>query len=199
MSSKRWSSYYLLAGLITTAIVLLSIFLVWKQRQEGRIMAEVSVTNTASVLASQVEYSFDQTNALLVDVGQRYADAKRRGTTEIGRVFDEVRREVQNYPLVSRVDIVDDHGTNFLTTGLYAQTDQHLDLSNRDYFKRAHAGVKGLIFSDPLLSSLTKEWSIILARRIETDNGEFIGVVLAVVPVQTIGKTFETSSWETRA
>ena len=65
MMPKRWVVYYVIAGLPTLAIVILSGLLAWNQRQEGYAMAEVSVANTAEVLAAQVENSLDQVNALL--------------------------------------------------------------------------------------------------------------------------------------
>ena len=190
MSSKRWSSSYLLAGMVASTLMVLSGFLVWKQRQEGYAMAEVSVANTAGVLAAQVENSLDQANALLLSVSQRYKDAGARGAAQVGALFDQVKREAPNYPLVSRVAITDDRGLSFFNTSFPTLSAQHLDLSDRDYFIRARAGEKGLIFSNPLQARLTGEWSLVMARRIESDRGEFMGVAFVVLPVQGIGRTF---------
>ena len=190
MIAKRLPSYYLLAGLAAATITVLSGFLVWKQRREGYAMAEVAVANTAGVLASQVENSLDQANSLLLSVCQRYVDAASRGPGEVGRLADQVKREVPNYPLVSRVGITDDRGEGFFNTNFPTLSAQHLDLSDRDYFQRARSGEKGLIFAGPLRTKLTNEWSQVLARRIESDRGAFLGVAFVVLPVQRIGKVF---------
>ena len=190
MLPQRWFPYYVLAALAAAAIMLLSGFLVWKQRSEGYAMAEVSVANTAGVLAAQVENSLDQANALLVSVGQRYAAAAHRGGPEVSRLAEQIHREVPNYPLVGRVGIVDARGANCFNTGLPVPSEQRLDLSDRDYFQRARAGEKSLIFAGPLQARLTGEWSLILAHRIESERGEFLGMAYAVVPVQSIGQAF---------
>ncbi|MDE2369061.1 MAG: response regulator [Burkholderiales bacterium] len=190
MPSKRWSTTYLVAGVASAAIAGLSGFLAWKQRQEGYALAEVSVASTASVLASQVEYSFDQAGALLISLGQRYADAVQRGPAEVDRLAEQLRRELPNYPLVNRVDIIDERGSHFLTTALPTPSTRNLNLADRDYFQRARAGAKGLIYAGPLRSKLTGEWTLVLARRVESARGEFIGVAFAVIPVEAIGSTF---------
>lgn len=190
MVIERRNMYYLAAGIAIAAIVFLSCFLVWKQRQEVYAMAEVSVVNEAAMLAVQVENSFDQANALLITVGNRYIEARRRNATEIRLLVEQVKKEVPAYPLVSRLGITDSRGVNLINTGFDEHSPRGQDLSNRNYFRRARDGDKGLLFEGPVQAKLTKEWALILARRIESERGEFIGVVFAVLPVKAIGKTF---------
>lgn len=65
-----------------------------------------------------------------------------------------------------------------------------LDASSRDYFRRAQSGERGLVFSGPLQSKLTGEWALTLSRRLEGLDGKFLGVVYAVLPAKTIGRSF---------
>ncbi|NVO04690.1 MAG: PAS domain S-box protein, partial [Rhodoferax sp.] len=190
LPQRRFHSYYVVVGLATAAIMALSGFLVWKQRAEGYAMAEVSVANTADVLAIQVDNSLDQANALLDSVGRRYLTAQQRGALEVEHLVQQVRSEVPNYPLISRVGITNELGISSINTGYGSAPVQYLNLSDRDYFQRARAGDKGLIYSGPLMARLTGEWSLVLARRIESPSGVFMGVVYATLPVQTIGKSF---------
>jgi len=72
---------------------------------------------------------------------------------------------VPNYPLVSSVGITDARGLGIFNTNFPKRSAQRLDLSDRDYFLRARAGERDLIFSKPLQGRLTGEWSLVLARR----------------------------------
>jgi PAS domain S-box-containing protein len=187
---QRWIFYYVGAGLAIAAIMGLSGFLVWKQWNEGFAIAKVSVANTAVVLAAQVEDSLDEANVLLVSVSQRYLDARPQGNGAVERLIEQIKHEVPNYRLLSRIGIVNERGMEFINTAFAKQLTPRLDLSDRDYFRRARAGDKGLIIFGPVQSRLTGEWALFLARRIETEQGQFVGVVIAVVPVRQIGLTF---------
>ena len=182
--------YYLAAWLAVSAIVVLSGFLTWKQRQEGYAMAENATLNTARVLSTQVESSFDQTDALLLSVGQRYADAWSNGDLALQRLITQVRREIPSHPMVSRVGIVDERGDTVFNSGLPAQNELPVSLSDRDYVQRALSGEKQLIFAGPLQGKRTREWSIILARRIDSDQGKLVCTVFAVLPVSAFLHTF---------
>ena len=194
MIIRRHNIYYIAAGVATAAVVFLSGFLVMKQRQEGAAMAELSVANHATLLAVQVEDSFDQANALLIAVGSRYLDAKRQTAKDIEYLMGQVKKEIPAYSLVSRLGIIDERGINVLNTGFDEQSPRALDLSDRDYFRRARDGDKALLFEGPVQARLTKEWSLLLARRLESKFGEFIGVIFVVIPVNSIGKAFSRVS-----
>ena len=187
---KRAFAHYFVTGLAAAGIAILSCFLVWNQRQEGYAMAEFSVANAASVLTSQVEQSFDQTNALLMSFSLRYVHASRGGAAAISDLAERIKLEMPNYPFANRIGIINDRGENVLNTGSSSQPAQGINLSDRDYFQRARVGEKELIFSGPLQTRLKGDWSLILARRIESDQGKFLGVSFAIVPVQEIGQTF---------
>jgi PAS domain S-box-containing protein len=184
-------NYQALAWIASIAIMALSGFVVWSQKNEGETAARVAVQNAARLLASQVENSFDQADALLVSVGQRYLDAARQGTPEVERLQRQVSREVPNYPLVARIAIADASGAVVLNTAFASNTHQNLSLADRDYFQRLRAGEAGPSFSGPLRAKLDSEWSLTLARRISDEKGRFVGIVLAVMPVTAVGQEFK--------
>jgi len=186
----RWSAYYTAAWCAGVSILALSVFLVWKQRQEGSDIARVSVVNTAEVLATQVESSLDLADALLQSVGRRYRGDARRGSADSAQLAEEVRMEVQSYQPVSRVGMVNSNGQTVFNTALRTPFAQRIDASNLDYFQRARAGEKSLIYTEPLRSDATGEWTLTLARRVESKQGVFLGVVYATIPVRAIGKVF---------
>jgi PAS domain S-box-containing protein len=179
-----------IAWLVSLAILVLSSFIVWTQWHESYDLAEASVLNTAGILANQVEGSIDQADALLVSVGERYLGAVQKGQGAVGTLSEEVLQELPYYPLVARIGITDETGQVVFNTSFQKQ--QHLlyEVSQRDYFKRAKAGEKALQYEGPLQARATGEWALVLARRLEDKTGRFHGVILAVLPVQTIGHSF---------
>ena len=191
---KRWNFYYIAAGIATAAIVFLSSFVAWTQRQERYSQAEASVVNHATALAIQVEDSFDQVNALLISVAIRYADSRLKTATEIKHFTQQVIKEVPAYAVVSRLGIADERGTVVFNTGFDANSPRSFSIADRDYFQRARDGEKRMQFEGPVQARLDKEWSLVLARRIESERGEFIGVAFVIVPVQRLGKVFSQIS-----
>jgi PAS domain S-box-containing protein len=177
------------AWLVSLAILALSSFVVWRQWHESYDLAESSVLNTARILANQVEGSFDQADALLLSVAERYQNALPKGPKAVASLSEEVLQELPYYPLVARIAISDRSGEVVFNTSFQGQH-QQTNISSRDYFARAMAGEKGLQYEGPLQTKMTGEWALALIRRLEDKNGEFQGVIIAVLPVQTIGRSF---------
>ena len=181
---------YGLVAIAMVAIVALSGYLVWRQRAEAYSAAEVSVVNTSEVLLIQVENALDHASALLDAVGASYAAAVRRGDAPENRLLTEVRGLIPHYALVARVGILNTQGVNVLNSAVSGPGAQHLNLSDRDYFKRARDGDPQLMYAGPYQSRLTGEWILVMARRIAAPGDRFLGVVYLTIPVQAIGKSF---------
>ncbi len=188
--AQRGALHYAVAWVATTVLVALCAYVLWNQREESRRLAEVTLRNAAVLLADHVESQFDQADALLKSVANRYVIAERAGESDLSRLSDEVRHDVATHPFVKRIGIVDRDGTNFFNTGFTDPSVPRPQVPERDYFRRAKAGETGLIFDGPLRPKLSPEWSLILARRIERPDGEFLGVAFASIPVAAIGGSF---------
>ncbi|HLO66734.1 MAG TPA: response regulator [Holophaga sp.] len=179
-----------IAAATALAILALTGFLVWKEWRANYLMAEVSVLNTARVLAHQVETSLDQADALLLSLGRRYQTAALQPGPPGPRLAEQLRRELPYTPLLARVGIADAGGFVVFNSSFGPAEIGHLDLSDREYFQRARAGEPGPIFAGPLRMRLTGEWALILARRLEGEGGAFQGVVYGILPVESIGRPF---------
>ncbi len=189
-STRRWSLHFAVACVATAVLVALCAYVVWNQRQESRDLSEVTLRDSALLLAEQTRSAFEHADALLLSVGYRYAQTMRQGKPELARLTDELRQDVATNPFVKRIGIADKDGNNFLNTGFAGTNVPRPQLRDRQYFQRAEAGEKALIIDGPLQARLSAEWSLILARRIEQGDGAFLGVAFATVPVATIGGFF---------
>jgi PAS domain S-box-containing protein len=186
-SARRLSLHFAVAWVATAVLVVLCAYAVWNQRQDSKGLSEVTLRNSAVLLAEQTRSAFEHADALLLSVGYRYAQAARKGLPELARLTDEVRHDATTHPFVERIGIAGKDGTNILNTGFAGASATWPQVHDRDYFRRAEAGDKTLIFDGPLQPRLSPEWSLILARRVEGDDGEFLGVAFATVPVASIG------------
>ncbi len=187
---KRRPGYGASAWLAALVIFTLSGFISWKEWCDNRTKAEISVLNTARILADQTENLFDQVNTLLASVGERFAALPPADYRARERFAGEARREVPYYPLVVRIGITDPAGSIILNTEFSEAENLPIAVADRDYFRQARQGDRDLIFSGPLQSKRTNEWAMILARRIDGRGGEFLGIAFAVLPIESIGKQF---------
>ncbi|SDH19450.1 response regulator [Propionivibrio dicarboxylicus] len=184
------SIYTGLTWLSVATILALSAFIGWQEWQERYHMARISVTNTAQVLARQIDTAFEHTDAFLLSVGIRYLDAADRGPAGADMLLRQIHREIIHYDAVSRIGITDANGIVVVNSGFADQNRPPTDLSDRDYFRRAKGGELGRLYAGPLQSRLTDEWVIVLARRLQNSRGAFVGVIFAILPVDMIGQQF---------
>ena len=189
-AARSRARYFAAAWLATAVLVALCAYIVWSQREESRRIAEVTLRNSAVLLAEQVESDFEQADALLRSVAFRYAQAKDGSASRLDALLAEVRHDVTANPYIKRIGIVDEAGVNFFNTGFTDNSAPRPVALERAYFRRAAAGERGLIFDGPLLPKLVPEWSLVLARRVEGADGAFLGVVFAALPVESIGAAF---------
>jgi PAS domain S-box-containing protein len=190
ISALHWLQHFAVALVATAVLVLLCAHVLWNQRQESIRLSQITLHNSAVLLAEQSGHTFDQADALLRSISYRYAHVAGTSEPELARLADEIRNDVVLHPLVKRIGILNDSGLNIVNTGFSTQDMRRPDASDRQYFQRAKAGDRTLLFDGPLLPKLTPEWSLVLARRIESADGTFLGVVFATIPVSAIGELF---------
>ncbi|MBI5257452.1 MAG: response regulator [Burkholderiales bacterium] len=189
-AARPWSLHFAVAWVATAVLVALCAYVLLNQRQESRRLSELTLRNAAILLAEQTEHAFDQADALLNSVAYRYAYVTRMGEPELARLTEEVRNDVAINPFIKRIGIIDKDGINFFNTGFTDLHGARPDAADRPYFIRARAGERELIFDGPLQPRLSPEWSLVVARRIERSDGEFLGVVYATIPVASIADFF---------
>ncbi|NCC39477.1 MAG: PAS domain S-box protein [Gammaproteobacteria bacterium] len=189
MNNRSWPSwlgYQAVAAVAAIAILTPSGYIVWEARQTARADAETSVVNTAGILAVSVAHALDQIDAWLQSISLRHQQLRALEAQDVQRLQAQLAHEVRLHPLAERLAISDAAGTIVFNTGAQGS----VDISDRAYFQRALAGAAGPIFSDVLQSRARGDWVIIMARRLQDTQGRFAGVALAVLPVETLGRSF---------
>ncbi|MCK2086853.1 ATP-binding protein [Thauera aromatica] len=176
-----------LAWLAGMLIFALTLSIIWSERKASHELAETSVLNLARLVAHEIESSFDHTDAFLRSTAMRYRQAVAKGPQAVEALTRDLKLELElvGHRFVDRVGISDAEGVVFFNTAYDSDT-QHTRLSDRRYFQQARDGAQGLLFSEPLQLKLDRQWVIVLARRLQDDDGRFIGLVFVVYRVSTI-------------
>ena len=100
---------------------------------------------------------------------------------------------------MARIFVSDPDGRVVLGSGAYDIPLDAANVSDRMYFKRAAAGDRGLIFEGPVKAKFANEHVIILARRLEDGKGDYLGVIVASMPVTSLTKGSRRSISSTTA
>jgi signal transduction histidine kinase len=74
-------------------------------------------------------------------------------------------------------------GDGWIHEGTRVTPDKPIDIRDREYFKRqAHQASSSVVVSKPVMGRVTKEWSILISRRINRPDGSFAGIALGSLP-----------------
>lgn len=182
------------ALLVCLLIVVMTGVTLWQEKLRYRERSEVFAQNTTRLLAQHIEDVFRQGDSILQSVAYRHQQEAARGALDSGGFSAYLSHQL----LVSRpfmgIRVVDANGVVRFGTG---QGVAPIDVTDRDYFQRLKALPRGsadhpLLVSGPLLLRLTRQWGMVLARRIESPSGDFAGVVFMTLHNEVFGELFES-------
>ena len=96
--------------------------------------------------------------------------------------FDLLRMRGRYLAQTDALAVIDSSGRLISTTRAFPAP--VVDLSDRDYFRRLRdQGGDRLFFSAPVIARLSRWPAVIIARRLETPDGRFLGVAAAVLDI----------------
>ena len=182
-SPERWAVGFGLLALLGTWIVALSFV---REDRAGEISrAESAAESFSLVLQRHVDSTVDQIESSLFALRRNW---------ESGIAPDEMRLLLRffvdsNPELYNLISVIDVHGNVVASDRAdYPATfsgDRPFFVSHRD------APGRGLALGGPVLGRLTGKWYFPASVRIENENGEFSGVLLASVNPQAISSLFK--------
>jgi signal transduction histidine kinase len=188
LDRPRASLFYLTALAASLLPALLSAYLVWQVRTTDYATGGMTALNVAKLIANNLENSFDQLDAMLMSIGRQYVDGLAGGQEQKSLLARHMEQQIADYPFVARIFVADPSGRMVLGGGAFKGGLNAAEISDRAYFKRAAEGGRGLNFEGPVKSKFGGEWVIVLSRRLESQNGDFLGVVGASIPVVSFEK-----------
>jgi diguanylate cyclase (GGDEF)-like protein/PAS domain S-box-containing protein len=171
-------TYFLVVAAIVTLIIGLATYSVAREKQHYRERATVATQNMARLLAQNVNDVFDEVDIVLRSFAADFHERSEQGRLDPAKLTAHLVQLQVLIPEVSSFRILDRQGIVRFGNGY--PNNVAVDLSDRDFFIRARDDPgAGLIVFGPVFGRISKEWIIVLARRLNSPDGSFAGVVYA--------------------
>jgi diguanylate cyclase (GGDEF)-like protein/PAS domain S-box-containing protein len=167
------------AFFVCLLIIVFAVISVYQETRRYQERAEIFTQNTSKLLAQHIQDVFQTADGVLKTVAHQYNDLHVRGDFNADRFNTYLDTVKPFHKMVSNIRMTDTQGLLRYGTGQLVTT---TNLSDRDYFIRLRDLPRGgantpMIFSGPLFARVSKEWIIVLARRVDNPDGSFAGVV----------------------
>lgn len=184
-----WLPYALVVLAISLLVVSLASLALWQERLRYRERASVATQNVSHLLEQHIGDVFDKIDVVLQTFVYHYRASGDKGRYDARQLNAELLELERQLPEVLSLRVLDRDGVVRFGQGLPAG--RPINLADRDYFIRARDNPQaGLIISGPTLARISKQWVIILARRLETADGAFDGVLYANFSVTQFAEVF---------
>jgi PAS domain S-box-containing protein len=154
---------------------------------ESRQDALTVVDNLAQVLQASLTGTIRHADLALLTVADEYRRQSRAGGINDKLLNELMARQLAHLPEIESLRALDADG--FVRYGVGANS--RTNLSDREHFiaARDDATVR-LLVAKPVFARIAKKWVIVFARRLETADGGFAGVVYINVALDRLSRDF---------
>ena len=169
----------------------------WDLRKIAVAEAMSNTENLAIVLADQTNHSVQAVDIVLRDVQEHIADLGVTTPGEFRRIlaaeetYQFLRSRTERLPQVDDMALIGADGIRVNVSDGWPS--QPVNLADREYFRHfATVNDPDLFISEPVISRANNQWSLILVRRVNGPNHEFLGAVLAAVPLKVLRSLYQS-------
>ncbi|HEX8988373.1 MAG TPA: ATP-binding protein [Rhodocyclaceae bacterium] len=174
---------FVVTGLNLFAAAMIVAWLVHSLAQ-NRVDARRNVDNLAQVLQASLTGVIRHIDLALLTVADEYRHAERVDAKTINELFT---RQLGHLPEIESLRATDANGNVYYGVGANART----NLADRDFFIAARDRPDaGLIVGKPVFARIAKKWVIVFARRLETADARFAGVVYVNLALDRLSGEF---------
>ena len=183
-SSKQFLLRLATVVVVLNAIVIaLALLALHKSRVRYEERAVTAATNIALFQERDLVSTVEQVDLILQTIADEVAEAASDPALGEGSLDPFILRQSARLPALHGLRITNARGDVIHGFGMAKGT--HANLADRAYFvelaRDPHAGI---VISRPLVSRVSGELEIVLARRLNRRDGRFDGVVYATIPLQ---------------
>ncbi len=191
-SSKRFLRRLVASVVVLNAIVIaLALLALHKSRIRYEERALTAATNIAVFQERDLASTVAQVDLVLQTIADEVAEARSAPAPGDASLNNFILRQSGRLQALHGLRITNARGD--VTHGLGMVAGSHANLANRPYFvELASHPDAGIVISKPLVSRVSGEWEIVLARRLAGRDGAFDGVVYATIPLQYFVDKFAT-------
>ena len=183
-SSKRFLLRLVAIVAVLNAIVIaLALLALHKSRVRYQERALTAATTIAVFQERDLASTVEQVDLVLQTIADEVLEAGSEPGSGGPSLDAFILRQGARLPALHGLRITNARGD--VTHGLGMVKGSHANLADRPYFielaRDPHAGI---VISRPLVSRVSGEWEIVLARRLDGRDGRFDGVVYATIPLK---------------
>jgi diguanylate cyclase (GGDEF)-like protein len=169
-------------GLIGLAVIAIG-FVINSLRQDAIADTKTEISNIAAVLAEQTSRSVQAIDLVMVELQDRFEAHGLRSIPDfreraIGADTHYLLRErLARLPQADVIAFLDANGDTVNSSRSWPPAP--FNASQRDYFRYFKSGERhGIYISELLLNGITGHKTVFFSRRINADDGRFLGIVL---------------------
>ena len=187
MKTSQHLARWIVAGNLLVALLLVAATVInlRTSREVDLERARDAAENLAHALSLELDAELRLVDNALSTIAQRSA---RQATATLSReaLAEAVGEQAPLLPFVKAIRVSDAEGR--VQYGL-AGTDRNFSIVDRHYFELARRSDR-MVVSEPLLSRAFDEWCVVAARPLRASNGDFLGVVYAVLSARHFQEVF---------
>ncbi len=168
----------------------------WRLRLDAISQAQSEIGNIATVLARQAAYSTQAIDLVLEDIQMEI----RRRRVSTPEEFDRLMKAEGEYfflverlarlPQAEAINIANREGKVVASSRAWPAPD--VSIADRDHFASLRDRTEpGLFIGAPVFSKVTGTWTMFFSRRLETPEGEFLGIVLVGAQPGTFMRVYD--------
>ncbi|WP_343640797.1 diguanylate cyclase [Roseateles sp.] len=180
-SLTRLAAWLAAGNLVIAAAIITATWLALQAGRESDLTrARETTENLAASLSIEIGAELKQVDNALSTLALQYR--RTAGTPEqVAQTLERALADQRSLlPQVDAIRMTDARGQ--VVHGLSAG-ESAVNVGDRDYFQRARDG-DGAVISEPLFGRVLRKWGIVVARRLETDDGAFAGVVYTTLSTE---------------
>ncbi len=188
-----WFWYVVIATTVSCLVVNLAALALTQEKQRYHERTTEATQSIARLLDQQIASVFDKVDLALQNVHQIYIDQALTGRLDAASLNASLGREEALLPEISSLRIADTSGA--IRFGSELPQESFVSIGDREYFSVARDNPQTkLIVSGPIRSRITQKWILVLARRLDTPEGRFAGVVYANLPCDYFDRVLAVTS-----
>ncbi|MBF0507262.1 MAG: hypothetical protein HQL09_10565 [Nitrospirae bacterium] len=183
---KRMATAVIFINLFVIALAGLSLRQSLLQHEERAV---VTAQNLSQVLERYIGGVIDKIDVTLLAISDEIEKQVAVGGIKGQKLNRFIVRQHARLPELDGLRMADAQGNIICGTGVTPGL--KANIANREYFVHLRENAKAkLVISKPVVSRVTGEWVVLLARRLNKPDGSFSGVVYGVITLESFIKVF---------